>query len=150
MKRTSVILLIAAIAAGGCSRQGIQKTELTGEVTYNGEPIELGMIHFKPKQGTAGPMAAGSIIDGKYAVNASGGVPLGEHTVEILGYVELPKPPNSPPIAPTPRDQYVPAKYNTQTELECTIKSSSDAVRDFELEGPPRKHKPLAKAETAK
>ena len=145
-----VIWLLLAACCAGCSQSiVVEKTTVSGTVTYNGQPVEKGEIRFLPKSGTAGPLASGAIVDGKYTVTAAGGVPVGTHKVEIVGHGELPKPANAPPIAPTPREQYIPAKYNTSSELECSVASSGNVTQDFKLDGPPRKSSPAPKLEAA-
>jgi hypothetical protein len=144
MRGASWVLLLATVATLGCSGSGdeIVKSEITGTITYNNEPVEFGEIHFLPADGTVGPQANGGIRDGKYAVQANGGVPVGNQKVAIFAYFDLPKPDFLPPLAPTPREQYIPAKYNKQTELTVTIEADRDEPLDFKLEGPPRKLPP--------
>lgn len=143
MRRSFVVVSIVALGSIGCSEKTIEKTEVSGQVTYNGQPVETGMIHFKPKGSTKGPMAAGSIMDGKYTVTATGGVPLGTHSVEITGWLERPDLKKADvPFAPTPRDFYIPEKYNKKSELEVTVEAGGNVTKDFQLEGPPRKTPP--------
>jgi len=132
-------LLFGLLAAGCGSKSEIPKTVVSGTVTYNKENIAAGQIRFMPIDGTKGPMAAGIIIDGKYEATAAGGVPIGKHKVEIEGYLERPDLRKADvPFAPTPREQYVPDKYNTKSELTVTVEADRDEPLDFELEGPPR------------
>ncbi|MDA0836007.1 MAG: hypothetical protein O3A29_22270 [Planctomycetota bacterium] len=140
MRRWLLLMMMCSPFMTGCSRKvEIEKTTVSGTVTYNAQPIEKGEIRFIPKAGTEGPMATGAIVNGDYTVTAAGGVPIGDHKVEIMAYIELPKPANAPPIAPTPREQYIPEKYNTKTELDFTVPSGGETKKDFALEGPPQK-----------
>lgn len=135
-----MLMLLCSPMITGCSQEeAIEKATVSGTVTYNTKPVEKGEIRFIPKAGTVGPMALGVITNGDYAVTAAGGVPIGAHKVEITAYVDLPKPANAPPIAPTPREQYIPEKYNTKSELEFTVPSGGETKKDFALEGPPQK-----------
>ena len=85
-------------------------------------------------------MAAATIVDGKYKVDTNGGVPVGTHKIQIEAFRKSAKRPQPderlPPNArdTIPREQYLPAKYNTSTELEITIESGSRAIiKNFEL-----------------
>jgi hypothetical protein len=144
MKRFARAGLLFGLLAAGCGKESeIPKAVVTGTVTYNKENIEMGQIRFMPIEGTKGPMAAGIIIDGKYEATAAGGVPLGKHKVEIEGYIErtdLRK--ADVPFAPTPREQYVPDKYNKNSELSITVEANREEPLNFDLEGPPRKTPP--------
>ena len=54
-----------------------------GSVTVDGETVDTGTICFVPIEGTPGPASVGRIVDGKYRIDARGGVPVGKHRVEI-------------------------------------------------------------------
>ena len=72
------------------------------------------------------------ITDGHYATTDSGGVPVGQYRVEIRAYdlnTPFPKTPEDPP-----RKQLLPAKYNTQSELDFVVElGQEEIVRDFDL-----------------
>jgi hypothetical protein len=86
------------------------------------------------------PSRAG-IIDGKYSVEANGGVPVGTHKIKIiarhfdpksreLAQTLAPDDPGKPPPPP----QYIPRKYNVMTELEITIPPGSRKItKNFNL-----------------
>lgn len=92
--------------------------------------------------GTLAPMSGGYIVDGRYVIDAKGGVALGTYKVEIRAYRQKPAPAASakaPPIviearAKDPGEQFLPVKYNTNSELMLTVESTARTVtRDFEL-----------------
>src|ERR1700730_1280876 len=56
------LFLILMVGCGGSS------ASVTGEVTYNGEPVGNGFITFLPADGK-GPSAGGEIENGHYAVD---------------------------------------------------------------------------------
>ena len=124
----------------GCGSSGPERAVVSGEVTYNGQPVEKGTIRFLPTKGTETPPWGAHIVDGKYKAYGKGGVPVGTHKVEILGYRTRPGqvPTGEPPPGMTAeeaaREQFLPPKYNTQTELEITIEPGSGSViTDFRL-----------------
>jgi hypothetical protein len=59
----AALALLAALAAG-CGRPS---ANLSGEVTYDGRPVESGTITFLPADGK-GPTAGATVTDGRYAV----------------------------------------------------------------------------------
>jgi hypothetical protein len=131
------------VIAGGCGRSGPERAVLTGTVTYQGEPVKEGLIRFIPIKGTEGPSWGAHIIDGRYNAYGKGGVPVGTQKVEIIAYrdrnVKRAAPPTDDMLADaqSPREQYIPQKYNAKTELEITIPpGSGKTTRDFKLTGP--------------
>ena len=139
IRATAVAL---AVVTFGCGDRGPGRVVVSGAVTHNGQPVKMGEIGFFPTSGTRAPMSGGYIVDGRYMVDAKGGVAAGTYKVEIRAY--RPKPEaastgNPPPIvaearAKSPGEQFLPAKYNTKTELTFTVEPGGGPVtRDFEL-----------------
>ena len=65
----SALLRALAIAAGCGEDDGIgTRYPVTGNVTYNGKPVESGMITFTPDNPDAGRVATGNIRDGYYSL----------------------------------------------------------------------------------
>ena len=139
----SALAAVLALAAG-CG--GDDTVVVTGRVTYRGEPLgseplPRAQIRFIADDPSAAWMAGAYIDGGQYKVDTKGGVPVGKHTVEIVAhrptadYVRR----NGPPGPDAnwdriPQEQFLPAKYNTQTELEVTIESGSgQIVKNFDL-----------------
>jgi hypothetical protein len=124
----------------GCGREGLERVVVGGNVTYQGEPVAVGKIRFFPAEDTMAPMSGAFIVDGKYEARTKGGVPVGSHTVEIVAHRVDPKyahlEGNTSPDTDgaLPLQQYLPAKYNKQTELTLTVPSGSSRItKDFEL-----------------
>jgi hypothetical protein len=136
VKSTPRLIVLAVIfaAAGGCSRDELRRVVVCGEVKYAGQPISNGQVVFYPTGETPGPATAATITAGKYLADAKGGVPAGQHRVMIEAY----RPPMARPginIEDLGREQYIPAKYNTQTELKTELnEAESPAQRDFALD----------------
>jgi hypothetical protein len=93
-----------------------------------------------PVASSAVPMAGAEIIDGKYKVDGRGGVPIGTHKVEIDAYRADPtglKTGNAPPpimARGAPRFQYLPKRYNFDSQLKITIEPGSrEITKDFDL-----------------
>jgi len=139
-------LLTLAVAAGCDS--GPKYVPLAGQVTFDGQPIENGMIQFMPVDGTAGRITGASITGGRYAIPADGGPLLGgTYAVQILGMRKSntkmvdPMDPRGGPIEV--QENYIPPAYNAQTILKVVI-SDPGLPLDFRLEktspaSPPRR-----------
>jgi len=127
----------------GCGREGPDRVIVSGTVSYQGQPVEKGRIRFCPEKGTMMPTSGALIVDGKYSVEAKGGVPVGAHNVEIVGFRADPdyRPPAHTGPLPTgvteeelSQVQYIPEKYNKRTKLEITIRPDSGRItRDYDL-----------------
>ena len=133
------LMRLAGVAAfilfTGC-REGshLDRVEVRGRVTYQGQPVDNGEIRFAPLDGTRGPVAGAPIAKGEYVVNHRGGVPLGGHRVEIEGYRKGGKSNSATEREGGIREQYLPAKYNVKSELAAQIAGSSAAQRiDYDL-----------------
>jgi hypothetical protein len=131
----------AAVVAGGCGRGGPERALVCGKITYRGEPVTKGEIRFIPIQGTETPMWAANVVDGQYEAYGKGGVPVGTHRIEVFGWrpkLQKAQTTTGLPLGLTtgkhPREQYLPAKYNSQSQLEITIApGSGKIIRDFAL-----------------
>jgi hypothetical protein len=124
MRQTqSIVYAAVLLALAGCgSRDQISRVIVCGDVTFDGQPVKNGQINFYPLGETPGGVAGAPIVAGKYQVENKGGVPVGKHRVEVEGY-------RAPPPLADPdagRVQFLPAKFNQQTELTVEISDSSD------------------------
>lgn len=130
----AVMLAVGIILLGGCGHSGRQ--EVGGTVTLNGAPLEKGYIAFQPKPGTASPSAGGEIVGGKFLVSSAKGLLPGKFRVEITASrvtdrkVRDRLTGNLVPL----EEQYIPAKYNTASQLELTIPQEGGKVtKNFDL-----------------
>jgi hypothetical protein len=75
--------LCAVLAGCGSSTyKGDKRYPLAGEVTFEGQPVDLGSISFIPVEGK-GRASGGTITDGKYDVPEEQGANAGTYRVEI-------------------------------------------------------------------
>ena len=82
-----VMLLSPLLLLFGCDRGGIERITVSGEVTYNGQPVPGGIVIFRPNstKGNSGPQGHAKIANGKYTTTDKGSVS-GPQIVEIHGY----------------------------------------------------------------
>jgi len=69
----------------GCGEEGPTRYQLSGKVTYGGQPIPAGSVTFIPdsSQGNSGPAASVDIVDGAYDTTTGKGHVGGPHLVKI-------------------------------------------------------------------
>ena len=127
-----IIIGFLAITLEGCGKKN-EQFEIHGQVTYEGESIAEGKILFLPNDESQ-PQAIAKIVDGEYKTASPGGVFVGEYKVQVFGYRGTGKVQDLGKLYGTQeqQQQYLPAKFNHETELTVEI-SSEENEYDFEL-----------------
>ncbi len=127
--RFSVCVLSCASFLVGCGPSGPEVYSVKGEVKYNSEPLATGDIIFEPTD-SEGAASGGSIIQGKYSIKA---LP-GKYKVKINASREIPgKMIPGPSGGQIPaREDYIPAKFNTKTELTAEVDAEPENTINFE------------------
>lgn len=122
--RRMIGLGMCAFAAftAGCSRSEL--VEVTGTVTWEGQPVETGEIIFHPIDASITP-AAGRIRGGEFSFLTKPG----KKRADIQAVRKTGKRDAKEGFEIT--ELYIPAKYNTQTELEADV--SPDGENHFEF-----------------
>ena len=130
--RTVIGCLAIACACGGCGKK-VEQFEVHGQVTYEGESITEGKVLFMPSDESR-PQAIAKIVDGEYMTAFPGGVFVGKYKVQVFGYRGTGKIRDLGALHGKEEQQvqYVPAKFNRETELTVDIKSE-ETEYDFEL-----------------
>lgn len=121
----SVLMMVLA-GCGGDGGPG--RYDVSGTVTYNGQPVPEGVIQFRPDSSKKnnGPAVNANIVDGKYDTSDSGkGTVGGPHIVIIRGYDG-----NARPEDELPHGMPLFGEYTTSAELP---KSRGESV-NFEVE----------------
>jgi hypothetical protein len=134
MRKAVVLAGLAACVLTGCGPSGPKTVKVSGEVTFNGKPVETGDILFMPAEGHAAP-EGGRIVNGRYECVC---VP-GKKRVEIRAIREIPG--TSDPMRDgRPRvEDYVPAQFNASTNLTAEVPAAGSNALDFTLSGSPPK-----------
>ena len=113
-------LAISLFLSVGCGPSGIERFDVSGTVTFNGNPVPHGRITFRPdrSKGASGPAGFAAISDGEFDTYQSGkGSAPGPMVVSIEGFK------SSKPMAPA-----LFAPYLTAAEV-----SADDIQLDFEV-----------------
>lgn len=128
----SMLLPMLFCLAAGCSDDG--KVALHGTVTWNGQPVERGYIELQPVDAT-GQFASAQIVDGQFSLRATPG----PRRVKVTAERQIgERPPNERIPKPEPIwFQYIPAKFNTNSDLEIEIQPG-DPTLEIDLEGDER------------
>lgn len=122
---TKILTLLALSPVGACSRPS-DVVEVTGTVTWNGEPMPTGMIVLLPTEVRQAP-AGGKIADGKFLVRTKPG----KMRVQIEAVRATSE--RDPATGTFLGEMYVPAHYNKQTELEADITREGKNRFEFAL-----------------
>jgi hypothetical protein len=126
-RMASVGLVLAAALLPGCET-GPRSYQVAGKITADGEPIELGEILFDPVP-PGPPVHASRIEKGAYRLT----VKEGSYIVRLNGVklVQLPPGKTNAYGETSERQQFLPPKYNAQSELKIEIRSN--VTKDFDL-----------------
>ena len=126
-KSYTLLLVLLTCAFVGCGGDG--KYPVRGQVTWEGEPIPLehnGFVTLTPVDSSVAPDAGPIGADGRFDFRASPG----EKRVEIL--ISRPQGKVIEAMGMAAQEQYIPGRYNEQTELTATIKKETNELQ-FDL-----------------
>lgn len=147
-----VLLCFLTFCITGCGPSYIKTDEVSGTITYNGDPLPNATVTFHPqsKDGLSG--YANTDEKGAYKIQALGGaadagtVP-GEYTVTVFAQKKVPSGKTEFSESSGKEEEIMnvttvtPAKYNKpdSSGLKATVVKGKKNVFDFPLEGPPSK-----------
>jgi hypothetical protein len=117
--------MLGSLVATGCGPKGEATHAVTGEVRFDGQLVERGSISFIP-QNSAQRTATSRIENGTYELLA----PAGVCRVEVMATRD--DGPVDPAMGQAPQRQYVPDRYNVESELTADVQPKSNSV-DFDL-----------------
>ena len=134
MKPFSLLTLgVFCLCLTGCGQgEYVKRAGISGEVSFDGEPVESGVILFIPEQGVVGPPVQIAISGGSYSAPVATGPTVGKNQVQILANRSTNKEVLVQGVKTTEILQYIPAKFNEQTTLSAEIVVGSNQV-DFHL-----------------
>lgn len=132
-----VFLALFCLLVAGCGGGADGRLQISGKVTFEGDPVDDGKIVFMPSLDGL-PMATTAIVNGEYEIPASHGPRAGEYLVKIEAY-KMVKDPSIPPhpYLDDPNQgmvpkQYLPKKFNQASTLKAAIDPSKSNY-DFDL-----------------
>jgi hypothetical protein len=81
------LILLTLILCQGCGGGGVDRVDVSGAVTWKGQPVPMGLVFFTPgtAKGNRGPQGFALIKDGRFDTRfeKSKGTVTGPHTVMI-------------------------------------------------------------------
>ena len=138
----ALAVFVPPLLIGCAARDG--RCAVEGRVSFDGQPVEEGVIALVPAPSATGPSAGAEIRDGRYAIARAGGPLAGQrYRVEITSYRKtgrrLPIVPDGPP-AYDEKKNVIPEVYNVASTLAVTVEPRGGvATLDFDLASPPKK-----------
>jgi hypothetical protein len=138
LNRRLTCLAILIPLVGGCKSRP-STIGLEGEITFDGRAIEAGSLELTPTDGTEGPSAGATIVNGRYAVPARWGVsPNGVYLVRVTALRKTGRTePNrslqgGPPIETL--ENFIPPRYNSESTVKLKISELTDkSAANFQL-----------------
>jgi len=136
---TAVVGSVIAIASGCGRGNPLGRLPISGTVTFEGRPLDKGVIEFSPCK-EVGTVGTGARIDnGRYAIPTLKGLPPGEYRVRIFSPKDAKMVAKSagapgPAAAAGYGIERIPPKYNTRTNIIVTIGAKGPMVFDFDIE----------------
>jgi hypothetical protein len=106
---------------------------VTGQVTFQGKPLDQGTISFSPTAGQ-GTFSGGQIKGGQYSISAEHGLAPGLYEVRISSTEGGPPPSDELPGETTavPKER-IPAEFNSKTTLKAEVKEAGENKFDFTI-----------------
>jgi hypothetical protein len=139
-----IVCVCPCLVVAGCGQKysGGKRFPLSGKVTFNGEPIDLGSISFIPLE-NGQRVSGGTISDGAYAVPEAHGANAGKYRVEIRWQKKTGKKVRKQIdsagtiVEDDVRAEGLPAEFNTDSTLTAEV-SATHTRFDFHLKSDKR------------
>jgi hypothetical protein len=134
---TSQLLFAGCVALLGCAEANPHgRNAISGNVTFQGQPLENGSIEFTPEGSQPGIGSGAVIANGVYTIAQAQGLPEGAYRVAIWAAgaeteVAEDAMPGEPPSVAVER---IPPKFNLDSELIVHVASGTAQQFDFKLE----------------
>ena len=137
-RRLVLVCPLALLAAAGCSQSGF--APVSGQVTLDGKPLPGVIVTFQPQSAQSRNIGGGSSAKtdegGNYTLRTmledKEGAVVGPHQVEIASPVDTSSDADTRGRPPKPK-VYIPARYNTKTELTMEVPPGGKKDANFAL-----------------
>jgi hypothetical protein len=136
LARFRPIVFWLTVTVLGCGPSGPETAEVTGLVTFNGQPLPDAAVVFTPDNGRLASGVTDS--EGRFELSTFGendGALIGKHIVTITANASYIPTMWPDPPAPPPKGPKIPARYGSpgQSGLEADVKSGGPNELTFEL-----------------
>ncbi len=124
------LVILSTVVLAGCSKETAKVVPVRGTVTLDKKPLADGKIVFSTpgKAPEALPITNGT-FEGK--------VEAGERKVEILAYKDAPPVPMEGVPPGENKVNYLPARYNSESQLRATVSPGGSLDLKFDLTSNP-------------
>jgi hypothetical protein len=122
----AIVLLSSIGNLCGCSKSGKDTVTASGTVTFDGQPVETGVIDFVPLNDPKLTSDSGQITAGKFNLKVSPGKKRIVIHANKAGKID-------PVMHEAIRIPYIPEKYNTKSTLEKEISATGKNEFEFKL-----------------
>ena len=128
---------ICLLLLAGCSSSS-ERRALEGTVMLDGDPLAEGSITLRPLLGTPGPTAGGKITKGKFSISTNQSTFVGTFRVEITALRKTGGKVMDPILDREidQYEQYIPSRYNQQSELTREVTDTGPNRFEFKLTSP--------------
>src|SRR5262245_16064008 len=129
--------VLALPFAAGCGNGGPVRHEVSGKVTYKGEPVPEGISAFEPEDGQ-GSKEGATILDGQYRIPKDKGLFAGHYRVSIVIGNGTSGAGDASPDAPAgwrrgiPGKERAPPEFNRQSKLIREVTAGGPNGFDFD------------------
>jgi hypothetical protein len=139
-RTASVVVSLSCLWASGCGPDGPPRFAISGQVFYDGQPVNHGNIGFIAAEAGAGKSVGGDVVAGRYEFPRYEGPQAGSYKVVI--YAERPsgrklQADEGSSEMVDELVQYIPEIYNVKTTLSVDVSGDRDDL-NFLLEKPKR------------
>lgn len=118
--------LCLIVSLAGCSGNDVVRASVEGTVSFDGKPIESGMVLFIPQPGVVGPPVQVMIENGKFSSSRSTGPTVGLNAVQFIAVRKTGRILKIEGQESAEEIQYLPKKYNDASKEVTEIKSGTN------------------------
>ncbi len=88
-KHCTLCGLVMVLFVVGCGQRGPARHNLSGTVTFRGQPVPAAWIHFDPdtSQGNSGPSSSAKVENGRYKTFPDKGIFRGAYMVTVMATI---------------------------------------------------------------
>ncbi|CAN5886907.1 hypothetical protein BH23PLA1_BH23PLA1_28370 [soil metagenome] len=133
--------LLLICNAMGCGGDGLPREGVSGSVSFDGKPLESGIITFVPTDPNTPTQGGTTIANGTYSIPRSQGLVPGKYKVIVSsgsgeGSVEKPVEDLEelgPGMPPVPAAEAIPSQFSGNTVLEANVTAGGSNQFEFSL-----------------
>ncbi len=129
-KSITLVLLACLLAFAGCSGSD-GREEINGTVTLDGQPLDSGLVNFRPAEGTKANSSGGTITEGRFHLPAAKGLMPGEYIVRVQAFQKSGRKVQDPQMGEI--DEMVSVRFNETGTLKATVTDGGNTPLEFAL-----------------